>query len=202
MLFLFVLSFVIYGGTFSYEFVNFDDPALAYENKDVRTFNLKQIFTSTVAEDYIPLTVVSYAIDHALFGMDPSYFHLHNVLLHSLNGLLVFLLILMVSQGSLPVATVTALLFAIHPLHVESVAWIAERKDVLSAFFSFAAMIFYWKYLDKKNTAVYVLSFICLTLGLFSKFLAVSVPPIPQGALCPRCPPLIVRALSRLSNYW
>lgn len=178
MLFLFALSFAIYGGTFYHKFVNFDDPALAYENKDIRSFNLKQIFTSTVAEDYIPLTVTSYAIDHALFGMDPSFFHLHNVILHSLNVLLVFLLILMISQGSLVTATITALLFAIHPLHVESVAWVAERKDVLSAFFSLASMIFYWKFLEKRYKSLFALSFICLALGLFAKFMAVSVPAV------------------------
>lgn len=178
MLFLFALSFAIYGGTFYHKFINFDDPALAYENKDVRTFNLKQIFTSVVAEDYIPLTVTSYAIDHALFGMDPSFFHLHNVLLHALNGILVFILIFMISQGSFAAATVTALLFAIHPLHVESVAWVAERKDVLSGLFSFAAMIFYWQFLVRRSKRFYLLSILCLALGLFAKFMAVSVPAV------------------------
>ncbi len=178
MLFLFVLSFAIYGGTFYHKFVNFDDPALAYENKDIRSFNLKQIFTSTVAEDYIPLTAVSYAIDHALFGMDPSFFHLHNVILHGLNVLLAFLLVLMISQWSLAAATITALLFAIHPLHVESVAWVAERKDVLSTFFSLVSMVFYWKFLEKRNTGLFVLSFLCVVLGLFAKFMAVSVPAV------------------------
>lgn len=178
MLFLFVLSFAIYGGTYYHKFINFDDPALAYENKDVRTFNLKQIFTSTVAEDYIPLTVASYALDHALFGMDPSFFHLHNVILHALNGVLVFILIFLISQGSLTAAAVTALLFVIHPLHVESVAWVAERKDVLSGVFSLAAMIFYWQFLGRKSKTYYTLSFLCLALGLFAKFMAVSVPAI------------------------
>jgi protein O-mannosyl-transferase len=178
MLFLFVLSFAVYGGTFYYQFVSFDDPDLAYENKEVRSFNLKQIFTSTVAEDYIPLTVASYAIDHALFGMDPSFFHLHNVLLHSLNVLLVFVLIYMVSQGGLAIATATALLFSIHPLHVESVAWVAERKDVLSGFFSLAAMIFYWRFLERERISFYALSIGCLALALFAKFMAVSVPAV------------------------
>lgn len=178
MLFLFVLSFAIYGGTLQSQFVNFDDPALAYENKDVRSFNLKQIFTSTVAEDYIPLTVASYALDHALFGMDPFYFHLHNVVLHSLNVLLVFLFIYLISAGGFSVATLTALLFAVHPLHVESVAWVAERKDVLSGFFSLVALILYWRWLDRRHGVTYFLSLLCLVLALFAKFMAVSLPGI------------------------
>ena len=178
MLFLFVLSFAIYGGTLQHQFVNFDDPALAYENKDVRSFNLKQIFTGTVAEDYIPLTVASYALDYALFGMDPFYFHLHNVILHSLNILLVFLFIYLVSSGEGAVATLTALLFAVHPLHVESVAWVAERKDVLSGFFSLMALILYWRLLDRRHWVFYALSLACFSLALFAKFMAVSLPGI------------------------
>jgi len=178
MLFLFVLSLIIYGETFTHKFINFDDPALAYENPQVRNFNLKQIFTSTVAEDYIPLTVTSYAVDHALFGMDPAFFHLHNVLLNAFNVLLVFLFIYFLSLGSFPAATITALLFAVHPLHVESVAWVAERKDVLSGFFSLAALIFYERYLSRRRIKLYIFSFICLSLALFAKFMAVSIPGI------------------------
>lgn len=177
MLALFVLGFLFYVRTYNFQFINFDDPTLASENQQVKSFDLKKIFTSVVAEDYIPLTVTSYAIDHALFGMNPGAFHLHNVLLHSLNGVLVFILVWLMF-GHLGVASLVSFLFIGHPLHVESVVWIAERKDVLSTFYSLLTMIFYWKFLEKPRAWSYVLALLCLTLALFAKFMAVSVPTV------------------------
>lgn len=171
-------SFIIFGRALNYQFVNFDDPALAYENAQVKSFDLLQMFSSIVAEDYIPLTIFSYAVDHALFGMDPFYFHLHNLLLHCLNVLLVYWLIWLISSGSFSASFLTALMFATHPLHVESVAWVAERKDVLSGFFTLLAMLAYWQFSGQRKWGFYLLSLLCFTLALFAKFMAVSLPAI------------------------
>lgn len=173
-----LLTAGLYLNTLGNGFVNFDDPALLYDNPQVLDYNFAEAFTSVVAEDYIPLVTTSFAAEYALFGLDPFYFHLGNLLLHSLCVGLIFYFIFLFS-GSIYVGAVTAVLFAVHPLHVESVAWLAERKDVLSTFFFVAGMIFYWYFLRKKSGwLVYLLTLVCFVLALFAKFMAISLPAI------------------------
>ena len=173
-----LLSAGLYSNTLGNGFVNFDDPALLYENPQVLNFNIKEAFTSVVAEDYIPLVTASFAAEYAVFGLDPYYFHLGNLILNALCVALIFSFLFMYC-GQIYVAALTALLFAVHPLHVESVAWLAERKDVLSTLFFMVGLILYWRFLHRRPRVIlYVVALICFLLSLMAKFMAISFPAI------------------------
>ncbi len=120
-----------------FEFTNWDDNVLVTQNAAIRDVSIPgiiKIFSSFSLNHYHPLVTLSYAIEFKIFGLIPFPFHVTNVVLHVLNSILVVVLLRSITNNTL-IAFVTGLLFAIHPLRVESVAWIAERKDVLSALF-------------------------------------------------------------------
>jgi len=164
-------------------FVNWDDPAYVYENLHIRHLELRWIFTGIVASNYHPLTLLSHTIDYALFGPDPMGHHLTSLILHALNSALVFLLAKRLlakglgRAGTLG-ALIAALLFAVHPLHVESVVWVSERKDVLSAFFFFLSILFYIRYTEKGRKGLYGLTLLAFILALLSKPMAVTLPVV------------------------
>ncbi|WP_413288653.1 tetratricopeptide repeat protein [Bdellovibrio sp. HCB337] len=160
--------------------MSFDDPYLCYDNPLVRHFDLKKVLTSTVADDYMPVVTASFALENKLFGLDPFYFHLDNLLLHLANVILVFVLLRMLTHGGLVIPGVTALLFGLHPLHVESVMWVSQRKDMLSTLFSLLSLLFYLLSVQKNGRSwwVYGLSLLCFLLALGSKFMAVSLPAV------------------------
>ena len=137
-----VLALVLFGGTLNYEFTNWDDNVLIQENTQVMEFDIVDIFTPTVGKTYQPVRVVSYAIDHAIWGFKPPAFHAMNIIFHALAAIMLYLflsrLFREVRNGHIA-AGVAALLFLLHPVNVESVTWMASRKYVLLAFFSFAA---------------------------------------------------------------
>jgi len=166
-------------------FVNWDDPAYVYQNLHIRHLELRWIFTGIVASNYHPLTLLSHTIDYALFGADPMGHHLTSLILHGLNSALVFLLAKRLFNkgfwhgGALLPAFMAALLFAVHPLHVESVVWVSERKDVLSAFFFLLSILFYLRYTEKGHVKkFYVLTLITFILALLSKPMAVTLPVV------------------------
>jgi len=158
--------------------VNLDDNEHVYENpniKSLETANIKAMFYGSRMGNWIPLTELSFAIDHYFWGMEPYGFHLTNLLLHLLNTLLVFWLLLLISGNSL-LSLLSALIFALHPMHVESVAWITERKDVLYALFYLAALVSWVKgKMLKKRGLLYLTMFLYL-LALCSKSMAVTLP--------------------------
>lgn len=159
-------------------FTLWDDNIYVAENEMIRDLSwpsLKAMFTTDVSLNYTPLTSLSFAIEYHFFGYQPFVYHLDNLLLHILVTALVFVFARQIS-ASLTVAAVAALLFGIHPMHVESVAWITERKDVLYASFYMAALIFYWRYLMDKRKVFYVLSLACGFLSILSKPMALSLP--------------------------
>jgi hypothetical protein len=126
-----------------YDFVNFDDDEYVFDNPHVKTgLTLKNIvwaFTKSHSANWHPLTWVSHMVDCELFGLNAGGHHLMNLYIHLANVLLLFFLLKKITAATWRSAFVAAL-FALHPLHVESVAWISERKDVLSAFFLFLAI--------------------------------------------------------------
>src|SRR5215471_5487113 len=132
------VTWTVFGQTLTHDFVNFDDHVYVYENPLViRGFSTEGIigaFTHTHARNWHPLTTLSHMLDCQLYGLNAGGHHLTNVILHTISVLLLFLVLKQVT-GALWQSGFVAVLFAIHPLHVESVAWIAERKDVLSAVF-------------------------------------------------------------------
>ncbi|MBI4129132.1 hypothetical protein HY464_00395, partial [Candidatus Peregrinibacteria bacterium] len=172
------LTFLVYGQSLGNAFVRWDDSMLIYENPIVREISwksLKAAFTTYDPELYIPLTFLSYQIDYAIGGMHPFMFHLTNLVLHTLNAVLVFFLVTLLGIPShargrnssnpspcpLPwgegnggphfVAFAVATIWAIHPLNTEAVAWASARKDVLSTFFFLLSIILYLRYRNEKR---------------------------------------------------
>src|SRR4030042_908983 len=193
-----IVTFLIYLPALQNDFVRWDDQESVYENANIRSINFKflvWIFGFHVS-NWHPLTWLSHAIDYAIWGLNPMGHHLSSIILHSANtfllGVLVMYLFLYKSQsrpaipdidsklpaGAVITAGVTALLFGIHPVHVESVVWIAERKDVLCAFFVLLSLIFYVRYVTAQKRSSYLLGIIFFGLALMSKPMAVTLPAI------------------------
>ncbi len=159
----------VYGPSLGNQFVTWDDELLITENQTIKTLSvgsIKQAFTSYDPELYIPLTFVSYQIDHAIGGEDPFVYHLHSIGLHIVNALLVTLLLfLLFNQPWIPIFC--GLLFLVHPLNVEAAAWASARKDVLSMFFSLGSLITYcWYCLRSQRKWLWAsIAFFVLALG-------------------------------------
>jgi len=149
-----LLTLILYLPCLHYDFMKtWDDQIYVTHNpliKDLSFDGIKRIFKEDrgLYANYHPLTILSLALNYHE-GVSSFPFHLTNVILHLLNTILVFIFIYLVSGKKLFVAAVTALLFGIHPMHVESVAWISERKDVLYTFFYLLSLISYWKYVSQ-----------------------------------------------------
>jgi len=160
-------------------FTLWDDNRFITENKIVRDIsprNIKTMFTSAVCENYAPLAVLSYAVEYRIAGTDdPFIYHADNLILHLANCLLAFWFIYLIS-GSAAVSFVTALLFGVHPMHVESVAWISERKDVLSAFFGLLTLGAYARYARHPGTLRMAVTCVLFALGLMAKPMLVTLP--------------------------
>lgn len=175
-----VITFLIFSPVLKNDFVILDDDVAVINHPAVRdlTFTgIKDIFSQTVISAYTPLTTLSFAIENQLFGMKPGIFHFTNLLLHLLCTLLVFIFLRKLGSN-LFIAFVATLLFGIHPMRVESVAWITERKDVLYSFFYLLSMISYLTFVKDKRPAIYLLSLIAFIFALLSKIQAVSLPLI------------------------
>ena len=160
-------------------FINFDDPQYVSENIHVQHgITLKGIrwaFTTGHAGNWHPLTWMSHMLDVQLFGLHPHMHHVTNLLFHIANTLLLFFVLNRMTKAPWKSALVAAL-FALHPLHVESVAWISERKDVLSAFFWMLTMAAYTYYVERPRLRSYLAVFILFALGLMAKPMLVTLP--------------------------
>jgi len=158
---------------------NLDDQGYVLNNEIIKHLDwnsVKTIFSTFCLGNYHPLTLFSYALDYKFFGLNPFFFHLTNYILHLLNTLLVYLFIKRFT-GKFWVAIIVSLFFGIHPMHVESVAWISERKDVLYTFFFLLSLISYVKYIESEKKKSYlILTFIWFLLSLLSKPAAVCLP--------------------------
>ena len=174
-----VVTFLLYLPTLDFGFVNYDDNLYVTDNMRVQQgltwHNVEWAFTTGYASNWHPLTWLSHMTDITLFGMDSGWRHLINVLLHCANTVLLFLVLKGMTDAPWRSAFVAAL-FALHPLHVESVAWIAERKDVLSTLFWFLAMGAYLSYTRRPGWGRYGVVMLCLALGLMAKAMLVTVP--------------------------
>jgi len=174
-----VLVGLVYGQAGWFDFVNYDDSGYVSENMYVQTgFTLDGIawaFTSSYTSNWHPLTWLSLMLDTEIWGTGPGGYHVTNVLLHAINAVLM-LLVLKRMTGSLWKSGLVAALFALHPLHVESVAWISERKDVLSGMFWLLTMWAYVVYVDSEKKRWYLLTLCLLVAGLMAKPMLVSLP--------------------------
>lgn len=179
-----LLTLLAYFPSLQNDFTNWDDDVYVLENPVIVNLsfeNIKQMFKETIAINYHPITLLSLAIDYQLHQINPFGYHLTNLLLHLFNTCFVFWFVFLITKlkevnSKIMVAGISALLFAIHPLHVESVAWIAERKDVLYTFFFLLGLINYTYYLAEKKSKQYILTFLFFTLSILSKPAAVVFP--------------------------
>jgi hypothetical protein len=174
-----VVTFIVYSGALWAEFNVLDDDQYVRENVHVREglsgSNIAWAFTHQHAAMYHPLTTISHMADVQMFGMNPLGHHLVNVLLHTASSVLLFVALRRLTMRTWPSAFVAAV-FALHPQHVESVAWVAERKDVLSALFFMLCLIAYAAYARRPNVWRYVVLCVLFVMGLLGKPMLVTLP--------------------------
>jgi len=173
------ITFGIYVQVIGHQFITLDDPTYIRENPmvnhGVTLTGLTWAFTTFYAANWHPLTWIAHMIDSQLFGMNAGAHLLVNAVIHVANTLLLFWLLLGTTRARWPSALVAAL-FALHPLHVESVAWAAERKDTLSTFFGLFSLIAYTHYVETGSRKWYAWTAVTLALGLLAKPMLVTWP--------------------------
>jgi len=178
-IFLLVSIVVVYGQAFRFTFVSLDDYMYVRDNfhisGGITPGSMKWAFTAFYAGNWHPATWISHMLDVQFFGMDPGAHHAVNVFLHLANTLLLFFCLKKMT-GDLWKSALVAFLFGLHPLHVESVAWISERKDVLSTFFLILTLFFYTWYIEHRSAGRYALVATCFILGLMAKPMLVTLP--------------------------
>lgn len=170
---------LVFGRSLDFEFVNYDDPHYVINNynlhKGLTLESIQWAFTTGYAENWHPLTWLSHMLDFQLYGMNPATHRLTNILLH-LASTLTLLIVLRRMTGAYWQSAVVAALFAVHPLHVESVVWVAERKDALSALFWMLTLAAYAQWYAKPSRRNYALLVLVFALGLLAKSMLVTLP--------------------------
>src|SRR5438552_10173048 len=174
-----IITFGIYAQVIGHQFITLDDDSYIKENpmvnRGVTLAGLAWAFTTFHAANWHPLTWIAHMIDSQLFGMNAGGHLLVNALIHVANTLLVFWFLLRTTHARWPSALIAAL-FALHPLHVESVAWASERKDTLSTLFGLLSLIAYVRYAEAPSRSGYAWTGITLALGLLAKPMLVTWP--------------------------
>lgn len=175
-----IITFAAFFPSLQAGFTNWDDDAHVVGNPDIRQLDaehMERIFSSRIARTYIPLTLLSYSLEYHFFKLNPFIYHLNNLLLHLCVVILVFLVAKRFGLNQVASAW-AALIFGIHPMHVESVAWVSERKDVLCAVFYLLALLSYWKYLDQRKLKWWWWAFSVILgfLSMLAKPMAYSLP--------------------------
>ena len=176
------LAVAVHLNTLGAGFVNYDDPKLILNNPYIRSLDLdtvRHVWTHPIKEAYLPLRVTSYAVDYAIWGMEPFGFHLANVLLHAMVAVLVFAVARRLS-GSLFAAFAAGALFAVHPVHTEAVAWASGRKDVLSTALFLGSYLLYLKYAQegRRKHWLILVSIIAFIFSGLAKAMVVTLPAL------------------------
>ena len=178
-MFLILAIIIVYGQVGSFDFVHWDDGLYVTENPHVQKGLSKEgfiwAFKTSRGGSWHPLTWLSHMVDCELYGLNPAGHHYTNILFHTANTLILFFILFRMT-GALWKSAFVAVLFAVHPLHVESVAWVSERKDVLSTFFGLLTIGAYDYYIKTPSFKRYLLVFIFLMLGLMAKPMLVTFP--------------------------
>ncbi len=179
LLFLIILTVAAYWDVRNNDFINLDDNLYVTENSHVQkgiTFgNILWAFTSTENGQWHPITWLSHMLDYQFYGLNAGGHHLTNLFFHVINTLLLFILFYRITAAPWQSGFLTAL-FALHPLHVESVAWISERRDVLYAFFWILVLLTYLHYVKNQNKGWRILLLLCFIFAVMSKSMAVTLP--------------------------
>ncbi|MBN1788375.1 MAG: tetratricopeptide repeat protein [Sedimentisphaerales bacterium] len=174
-----IVIIAVYYQIWTYDFVSLDDFKYVRSNPDIHsgiTFEaVKWVFTTGYMANWHPVTWLSHMLDWRLFGSNPGAHHITNLIFHIANTLLLFVVLKQMTSALWPSAFAAAL-FALHPLHVESVAWISERKDVLSTFFWLLTMWAYVRFVHRPKILRYLLVVVFFALGLMSKPMLVTLP--------------------------
>src|SRR5437763_6415727 len=180
-IFLSAIIWIVFGQTLRHDFINFDDPRYVYENAQIsRGLTLdgfKWLLTHSHASLWHPLTTLTHMADCQIYGLKAGGHHFSNVVLHNLGAILLFL-VLRAMTGSVWRSAFVAAIFAVHPMRVESVAWVAERKDVLSGIFFMLTLGAYLRYTRRPSVIRYLTMSISLACGLMSKATFVTVPAV------------------------
>jgi tetratricopeptide (TPR) repeat protein len=185
--FLVAITWIVFGQTVRFDFVNYDDERCVYKNPEVNrgltSRSLQWAFTHVHGDNWHPLTTLSHMFDCQLFGLNAGGHHFTNLLLHTVAVVLLFLVLRSMSggpsrSGSIWQSAFVATIFAIHPLRAESVAWVSERKDVLSAVFFMLTLGAYFRYTKDPSVRRYVTMSILFALGLMSKPMLVTTPVV------------------------
>jgi tetratricopeptide (TPR) repeat protein len=174
-----VLTFIVYISALKLGFTNWDDPVYVYENpflKDLSFEGLKKLTVMNFAGNHHPITMLTLALNYGISGQAPFSYHFVNIILHLTNSLLVFYFVYLISGHKMEVAFVCSLLFGLHPMHVESVAWVSGRKDLVYSVFFLAGLITYIKYISTKNIKWLVGTALLFILSALSKPSAVIFP--------------------------
>jgi protein O-mannosyl-transferase len=175
-----VITYFVFSPSLNDGFTNWDDNIYITDNPLVvnNSVPLVKIFETPIAANYHPLTVLSLALNYQNDKLNPWGYHFENVILHLLNTILVFFFIFLLTRRNLLMAAIVSLFFGIHPMHVESVTWISERKDVLYVFFFLSGLITYLRYSETKKVAWYIFTFLFFILSCLSKGMAIVFPVI------------------------
>jgi protein O-mannosyl-transferase len=173
------VTFLAYIPSLNNEFVNWDDIVYIMNNDMITSLNwvnLKNMFSSYFMGNYNPLILLSFMFDFHFFRFSAPGYHVHNLMLHLVNALLVYAFFFNLLKRNSNVAITIALLFALHPMHVESVAWVSERKDLLYTVYYFLSLVCYVYYLQKGRLLFYFLTLLFFILSNLSKAQAVTLP--------------------------
>ncbi|MBF0518148.1 MAG: tetratricopeptide repeat protein [Nitrospirae bacterium] len=178
-IFIIVLTVFVFIEVRGFDFVNLDDTKYIFENQRVihglTLDNVLWAFKTTYSFYWQPLTWLTHMLDIEMYGLNAGGHHITNLIIHILNSILLFYAFYLINTDMLRSGALAAL-FALHPMHVESVAWIAERKDVLTAFFYIAAVALYFSYAKKPSLKKYIYVTIAFILSIMSKPMAVTLP--------------------------
>ncbi|MFN6037828.1 MAG: tetratricopeptide repeat protein [Bacteroidota bacterium] len=176
--FFLIVSVFIFYPAFQSDFIPWDDKEYIVENKDIQSLSFKNIgsiFSNSYIGNYHPITMMSFAFDYFFFGEKATGYHLHNLLLHLLNGILVYLLLKNIFKN--PISSfIGSVLFLIHPVQSETVMWIAERKNLLFVFYFLLSLLNYWKFLESNQKKYYWFTLVFFILSCLSKATAVTLP--------------------------
>lgn len=178
LIFILIAALFAFYGVIENGFTDWDDNLYVTDSELIKSLsseNIKRMFSELVASLYTPITILSYAIEYQIGGLDPGIYHGTNLFLHLISSLLVYFLIKKFNFNSL-IALSVALIFAVHPLHSETVAWISSRKDLLFSLFYLAALLSYLNYRENKKLIYYTFCFLFFLLSIFSKPTALTFP--------------------------
>ena len=179
LLFIIALTLIAYFPSLKNDFTNWDDQVYVTENPWLGDFSkegFKILITQPFAANYHPLTMLSLALNYQTSGLNAFGYHFTNLIFHLFNTVLVFFFIYLLANRNWKVAAFTSIFFAIHPMHVESVAWVAERKDVLFTFFFLLSLITYLRFIEARKAVFLIASFLFFALSILSKPAAVILP--------------------------